>query len=234
LHVALWDQHCPVPLRGHRYFQRRVYGLPCAAVYVAARRRARLIGVTEQLLGGDWTGGGPFQYAGSIGPLSLGAESYSLFNRLGDAVALFGLVGLFGIDCVLDGAYPWPIEVNPRYPASAEVLERASGASMVGLHVAACRQGVLPKAKPGRWPGLTGKAIVYARGDRVVDAALFDRLWALRGDPDRPDIADIPRAGTALRAGWPALTMLADGADQVAVRDALTSRVAMVRELLDA
>src|SRR5262245_15365749 len=35
--------------------------------------------------------------------------------------------GLFGVDGVLcEGAF-WPVEVNPRYTASVEVLERATG-----------------------------------------------------------------------------------------------------------
>ena len=51
----------------------------------------------------------------------------------------YSLVGLFGIDLVIQQQRPWFIELNPRYPASAEILERATGQSLVRLHVDACR-----------------------------------------------------------------------------------------------
>jgi predicted ATP-grasp superfamily ATP-dependent carboligase len=225
-----WESAC--------YFQRRIEGLSCAAVYVAAAGQARLLGVTEQLVGAEWSGAGPFQYAGSIGPLELDVATRCDFERLGDALASLGLVGLFGVDCLLAGGRPWLVEVNPRYPASAEVLERATGVSLVGLHVAACRKGVLPDQfnppEPGQDPGLThcGKAVLYGTSDRLVDAELFARLWQLRGDADGPCVADIPRQGTTIRRGWPALTVLADGPDQERVREALVARIDQARREL--
>jgi predicted ATP-grasp superfamily ATP-dependent carboligase len=193
-----------------------------------------------------------FQYAGSIGPLELHGAEQTDFDRLGDAVASLGLVGLFGVDCVLADGRPWPVEVNPRYPASAEVIERATGVSLIGVHVAACREGALPDGidptEPGQRPGLTrcgptepsqrpgptncGKAVLYATSDRLVDAALFARLWEFRGAAQRPSIADIPRQGTTIRRGWPALTVLADGPDHESVRRMLKSlSEGMAREL---
>ena len=47
---------------------------------------------------------------------------------MADAVTRdFGLVGLNGIDFIARAGVPWPIEVNPRYSASMELLERRCG-----------------------------------------------------------------------------------------------------------
>ena len=45
-----------------------------------------------------------------------------------------GLRGLFGVDFVLRDGIPWPVEVNPRYTASVEVLEFAAGIRALTLH----------------------------------------------------------------------------------------------------
>ena len=70
----------------------------------------------------------PFAYCGSVGPLPLDCLLAPALRRLGHRLAAEGgLRGLFGIDGVLrDGAF-WPVEVNPRYTASVEVLEYATG-----------------------------------------------------------------------------------------------------------
>ena len=82
------------------------------------------------------------RYAGSLGPLPLDPRRHASLTRIGEVLAReFDLRGLFGVDFIDDGAEPWPIEVNPRYTASIEVLERALSFSAVGWHVAACRVG---------------------------------------------------------------------------------------------
>ena len=50
----------------------------------------------------------------------------------------FELLGLFGIDFMLDGEDVWTLEVNPRYTASVEVVERFTGLSAISLHAEAC------------------------------------------------------------------------------------------------
>lgn len=129
----------------NRYFQERIDGLPASAVYLAAADGARCLGVTRQLLGLPWCGIGTsetdrFRYCGSIGPLKLAPPLADRFNQLGNAIArAFRLVGLFGIDVILRGNEIWPIEVNPRFVASIEILERAYDFSAVRLHVDACQ-----------------------------------------------------------------------------------------------
>lgn len=236
------------PRRAGWYFQRRVDGEPCAAVYVAARGKAALIGVTRQLVGTPWTHAGPFQYAGSLGPVPLGAatpggghpcagsESESLrkqAERIGRVLAAeFGLAGLFGVDAVLAGAVLWPVEVNPRYTASVEVLERSLGIPAVAWHVAACREGRLPDAHCGLARQWCGKAVLFAAGDVTVPTAFEAFCEAENPDPPWPNLADLPGCGTRIAAGRPVLTVLASAADERLLEEALRGRLARAEAVL--
>ena len=66
------------------------------------------------------------------------------------AASAFGLVGVGGVDFVDDGRVMHPIEVNPRWTASMELVERARGLSVFGAHARACTSGALPAADDAR------------------------------------------------------------------------------------
>ncbi len=68
---------------GEAYFQRRIAGPSCAAVFVAANRQAQLVGVTQQLLGLGSSLAGAFHYRGSVGPLRLTADDTDAWQRIG-------------------------------------------------------------------------------------------------------------------------------------------------------
>ncbi|MEO6808451.1 MAG: ATP-grasp domain-containing protein, partial [Isosphaeraceae bacterium] len=128
------------------YYQERIEGLPLAALFVADRDGATLLGVTRQILGENG-----FAYRGSLAPWPLEADPRKRIEALGRAIAsAFPLVGLFGIDFVLRNGHPWPVEVNPRYTASVEVLEQALGRSLLTEHVRACAPKVAARLSPSR------------------------------------------------------------------------------------
>jgi predicted ATP-grasp superfamily ATP-dependent carboligase len=85
--------------------------------------------------------------------------------RLGNAlVSGFGLRGLFGVDFVLRGEVPYPVEINPRYTASVEVLEHATGLRAMESHRQACETAVrglefTPLSPSGRGVGGEGLAL---------------------------------------------------------------------------
>ncbi|MCI0378264.1 MAG: ATP-grasp domain-containing protein [Gemmataceae bacterium] len=118
------------------YLQEWVDGPSYAAVFLGLPNlAARLLGVTRQLIGEPWLCAKPFRYCGSIGPIALSAELHNQLQRLGEILTKsFGLLGLFGVDCIRCGETVWPVEVNPRYAASMEVLERATGQSFFALN----------------------------------------------------------------------------------------------------
>src|SRR5262249_18435246 len=137
-----------------------------AAVYVADGSSARLLGVTRMLVGEAWLHARAFHYCGSIGPVRTQPPLLEALERLGNALAKgFGLFGLFCVDFVMRAAIPWPLEVNPRYTASVEVLEYSSGLRALALHREVFKpQDSAPSfaiCTPG--PTVVGKAILYAR-----------------------------------------------------------------------
>jgi uncharacterized protein len=201
------------------YYQEYIEGKACAAVYVGGHHQARLLGVTRQLVGATWLHAEPFHYCGSVGPLQLTRSTETAFQRLGNALTDgFGLCGLFGVDCILQDGVPYPVEVNPRYTASVEVLELATGMEALGLH----RQVFSPDlnwqvdgslAMNSRNTSanheIVGKAIFFARSPLIVpsqgpwQAALESPCTGFR------PFADIPRAGERIEEGRPIVTFFA-------------------------
>ena len=220
------------------YYQRYAAGESCAAVYVAAQGRGVLLGVTRQLVGTPWSGAARFAYAGSIGPLNLSATLERGFTELGSCLAeQFALEGLFGVDAIVAGESVWPVEVNPRYTASAEIVERAIEQSVVGLHVAACRDGKLPAAPRPQTSRCYGKAVLYALEATGVGQPAVERLLELAGKKpgawaDWPRVADIPAAGSSVRRGAPLVTCFADGMDEHQTLERLEAQAAEIRRML--
>src|SRR5581483_11192270 len=182
-----------------------------AAVYVGDGQAARLLGVSRQLVGEPWLHAAPFHYCGSVGPLPPGAAPRQAFADLGMALGrAFGLKGLFGVDCVLRDGVPYPVEVNPRYTASVEVIEYATGLPALALH----RQAFGPAAPlpvvPRPPGGVVAKAILFARAPLRFPNGGTWSAWATAfpGAEVMPTFADIPQPGAVVEAGKPILTLL--------------------------
>lgn len=206
------------------YMQEYVEGVPCAAVYVADGRRARLLGVTRQLVGTPWLHAGAFRYCGSIGPTPPQDVLLQAFERTGTVLAAgCCLRGLFGVDCILRDGVPWPVEVNPRYTASVEVLEYGAGVPAMALHRAAFEPGA-PVAKPeAAGQGLVGKAILFARGDLIFpdDGPWMATLHSPGPVEEMPNFADIPHAGEPIKARQPVLSFFTRASTETACLDSL-------------
>ena len=215
------------------YFQKYVDGEAASAVFVAAGGAAELLGATRQLLGRDFSLECEFLYAGSIGPLALNSGEQARLKALGIRLAEeFGLVGLFNVDFVRTPETLWPVEVNPRYSASVEVLERCFGIAAIGMHVAASETQLVPQATAWNTDRVWGKAIAYAPHDSRVSAR-FDALVDALNEPGAvPLIADLPRVGDSLLAGQPIATVFADGDTASEVEQSLRSRVAQLLSTL--
>jgi uncharacterized protein len=128
---------CPLASGGTRfegpvYYQERIAGPSYSGLFLGELGSARLVGVTRQRIGRP---GAPFAYAGSLGPCSLAPDSVRTLEQIGGVLAsAFGLKGLFGVDLILKDEVPWPVEINPRYTASVEVLEWATGRALLEEH----------------------------------------------------------------------------------------------------
>lgn len=246
------------PVDERHYLQEYLAGDSFAAVFAAAAGESRLLGVTRQLVGLSAFHAAPFSYCGSIGPLRLGAAVAAQWRKLGATVAArFGLAGLFGIDAIRRGDSIYPVEVNPRYTASVEVLEPALDCRAVALHCAACagRLDAMPAAAAAaavaaqaRAPRrLVGKACLFAPRDLRLGAGGIGGAAAAGGEPGtgrgldglyRLDgarsfaLADVPLPGTEIPRGHPILTVIVSGAGAGEVRRRLESAAATVYDSL--
>jgi len=192
------------------YYQERIDGLSLSALFLGAGERTRLEGVTRQILG---RAGSEFAYLGSIGPWPLPPAVLERVEAMGHVLAnRFHLKGLFGVDFQLNGEHPWPVEINPRYTASVEVLELAQQRSLLLGHRALFDPAI---PFPAPWPQgqtsrVVGKLILFATAPcRFPD---YTRPRAIH--PDRfhlPTLADRPEPGTPSETGAPITTLFASG-----------------------
>ena len=144
---------CGRALDADHLLQAEIPGRPASVAFVADGQGARVLAVSEQLIGRRRLGARGFTWCGNLVPFTTApAEADALLPQARRAATVltryYGLRGLNGLDCVVardaDGAPQlWLIEVNPRFTASMELAEAAVGRSLFALHVAAC-EGRLP------------------------------------------------------------------------------------------
>lgn len=224
--IRLWEGG---PLRSGQYLQEYRPGLPGAAIFCGfPPGEALLLGWTWQLVGTEWTGAKPFQYCGSVFPFggpSLDKELAGLGTLL---VQRFGLRGLFGVDFLFSEAVI-PLEVNPRYTASIEILERSTELQSMAWHRAAFDPSTPRPPFPPRQPRNSwAKAILFARQALVFPTP---GPWEACLKPEASaafhcDYADIPPPGTKVEQGHPILTVFAEGPTHDSCLTALRQKVA--------
>ena len=182
--------------------QRLVEGMSISFVFLvpiagASKGIAIPFGETFQLIGHQDFGACQFGYAGNAGPADLDDAVIDTMQDVAQVlVERHGLNGIFGIDCIVrDDNTVHPVEVNPRYPASIELLEAASGISAISLLCA--RQGSFVPST-NRWHA---KAIIFAKADcRARD--LYE-IFAHEA------VADVPEVNAEIKKGHPICTVFA-------------------------
>jgi predicted ATP-grasp superfamily ATP-dependent carboligase len=201
--IIAWRPGTGVPRRA--YLQERIAGTPGSIVFAADGRRAVPLGLTRQLVGLPAFGASGFRYCGSLlaGHAPLFPRQAELLARAGELAGAvteaFGLRGLNTVDFIARRGVPVPIEVNPRYSASMELIERATGLLLFRVHAESCA-GRLPRL-PGAPAEVWGKAIVFARRATVIDDPT---AWGI-------DLADVPHRGERIARGRPVCTVFARG-----------------------
>jgi len=230
------------PASARRIWQERVAGSPVSASFVVDAHGARLVGSSRQLVGVAGWHAAPFAWCGAVDvPLdALPERTRRDWERVGAVLAGdFGVTGAVGVDAIAapDGSLV-VLEVNPRPTASMELVERRTGVSLAAQHLAAHgwhAPATSVAAAPG---GVWAKGVLRARSPLRIDeatcVAIDDRAEAWRRAGSADTLADLPRAGVAIPAGGPVLTVLAAADDPVGARAALESRVAEVEVLLAA
>ena len=197
---------------GGSYYQRRVRGRAISALFLADRRRALVLGFSEQ-----WAASAgprtPFRFGGLAQPAeiagSLAADLVAVIDRL---VEQTGLVGLNSADFMVRRRNFDLLEINPRIGASLDIFDRAPGAPLFALHCRA-HTGDLPES----WSipaGATASAVVYANRRLMVPRAYRWPAWSA----DRPDRGLIANRGDPLCSVFASDSSAANARATVAAR----------------
>jgi uncharacterized protein len=224
------------------YAQEHLTGRTGSATFLADGRSAVLLGTSEQLTGLTWLGASGFRHAGNLvegsrvtgGPADLlAAEGVEAARRIACGLASrFGLRGLAGFDFVAVDGIPLLIEVNPRWTASMELIEEATGISLFAAHLMVCDGAGAETAAAAAGcgtaasrpaSGVLARGVLYASEPLLTPPpALLEALGA----------RDRPREGERIEVGQPICTLTATGATRVDALAALRSRAEGARRLL--
>jgi predicted ATP-grasp superfamily ATP-dependent carboligase len=168
-----------------------------------------ILGITEQLIGLHEFGSRGFRYCGNILPLPELLDSRVSSNVLDQLNSLaafltkeYRLTGVNGVDFILKGDRVCLTEINPRYSASMELIERAYDIPIFHLHTQAVLDGTLPEFNLSELLNhrkFFGKVILFAEREAIMPDT---QSWAAKG------ICDIPESDEKIPAGGPICTLL--------------------------
>lgn len=227
--IQTWDSKAAesTVLQEPHGFQQRIAGTSFSSVYIAPVEVGdiRFVGVTQQLIGTGGATVSEFQWCGNIGPITLSIPVEHKLRRVGNILKWkLGLRGLFGIDFLLtEEEQIYITEVNPRYPASLELLEFAIGNSLLGHHV----RCFLPEFEMSQgWASSAegpffAKSVYYAPRPFEMQMAFSSEQTAAM---QFPRLADLPERGTDFETGDPVCTMFAKGSTLQSCQEALAER----------
>lgn len=215
LQIAPWSAAEPVRFEKGDYLQKRIDGPTVSGCFIAARSGG---GATKSVLLGCCTQHhhpmqDKFLYHGSYGVTPLEDATRNSIAQIGSRIAdRFDLVGVFGIDFIVSSQGIYLLDINPRIPASAEIIEQTyatvdSDFTIVGAHLGACLRSQVPDREYiGRVLKLHrkvfSKRIVYWDRDfrLLIDGELMHPFLQCG------DFTDLPPVGSVVSPGQPLLT----------------------------
>lgn len=220
--VAVWD-HSTVG--DDEYLQEYISGTSYSSLFVGNDNTACYLGSSRQLLLRDVASitdreHQSFQYAGSIGPISLRDEMVGQIQAIGNLLThQWGLRGVFGIDWIDHQGDLYFIEVNPRFTASAEVIETSLPDPVFQYHAQSFDSTSGNPVISLVDDQLTGKLILFAPCSGVLS---FEAPHSCTIE-NEIRFADVPRRDTFISEGFPILTILSQGRNENDVRERLVA-----------
>jgi predicted ATP-grasp superfamily ATP-dependent carboligase len=211
------DRRHPTPV--HRIYYQRVHpGVPMSALFIADGTRAHVIGVNELVIRSH--GSRPYVYHGAIGPVPVSPRVLRDIRQAVEAIAReWHLVGLNGVDFLLNDETIVVLEVNARPTATLALYDHVFPRGAVRAHVDACLTQSLQTAAAAQSHGVRGHAIVFAQESvPAFTTAACERMLALGW------VHDVPFAGSATTPGAPLCSVSANGRSVSDVRAALSAR----------
>ena len=129
-------------------------------------------------------------------------------------------MGTIGID-FMAGNKVHAIEVNPRFQATLDTIEMATGINLFAAHVRAYR-GILPSRRPA-CRQMAARKILFAEKDMEINRNLL--LFS-------PLIADIPWPGTSFEEGQAVLSVYGWGAGEGEVQAMLDKHIRILQQYM--
>jgi Predicted ATP-dependent carboligase related to biotin carboxylase len=197
------------------YYQKRVAGRSISALFLAQDGAARIIGFSRQWSSPSPTS--PFRYGGAVRLMRFDRKKKDQIGRWLDGLALHtGLVGLCSADFIdgPDGLHL--IEINPRPGATLDIFD-SDTAPLLNEHLRAVRG---EKIAVPSYRGATASAIAYT--SRPISRFPVIEWPSQTADHQSP--------GSALDAGDPVCTVLAQARSASAAERAVKRRVTEVAE----
>jgi predicted ATP-grasp superfamily ATP-dependent carboligase len=190
------------------YYQQEIAGEPVSVLFLADGKSARIVGFNQQWVAPE--SGLPFCYGGAVSRASVPPEAKTGMNlALQAIVGHTGLRGINSMDCMLIGNRFFVLEINPRLSASFGLYD---GPWLLREHLQACA-GHLWLGDVPDFPAQAHK-IIFAPAEFVVPRTMPWPTW----------VADIPEAGSIIKAGQPVCSVLASAADAASARKTVFAR----------
>jgi predicted ATP-grasp superfamily ATP-dependent carboligase len=194
-----------------------VHGVPSSVCCLATGSSAMAVAANRQMLRG--VGDAAFGFSGSVTPFR--GDALPMMVRYAEHIAAeSGCIGTIGIDFVA-GDRIHAIEVNPRFQATLDTIEIATGRNLFAAHVEACR-GNLPSGTPV-CRQVAARTILFAERDMLVGPNLVRFS---------PLIADIPWPGTAFEEGQAVVSVYGWGAGEGEAMGMLDKHIRAVQQYM--
>lgn len=196
--------------------QEYVAGTPASSTFVSSGSDFIFLGTAEQLRGTFFN---PFCYSGNVVPLKARRVAIEKMKEISRVIAeAFELEGCNGIDFVINRGGPYVLEVNPRIPGSAELLEMAHGFNVIDAHIKACL-GNLTSLKLKVPQKFYAKKILFADRDIIYKERL-------------DFIKDVPHYGERIDRESPICTVFGEGKTREECCTDLSNKERLVYESL--
>jgi predicted ATP-grasp superfamily ATP-dependent carboligase len=198
--------------------QEFVTGIPASVCCVTTGKKAQALAVNGQITRDD-----PvleFGFAGSYTPFIHPCTERMI--TLAEKIALVsGCIGVIGIDFIVGESHVWAIEINPRFQATLETVERATGLNIVQTHIDAYNE-IIPLTRPTSHQ-VSIRKILFA--DREFTWPQNTKSEKLKNPgEDLTRFSDIPQPGTIFEPGHAMISVYGLGADlKTATSDLHTS-----------
>ncbi|MEN9673542.1 MAG: hypothetical protein RL553_1807 [Planctomycetota bacterium] len=213
------------------YYQEFIKGENRSAIFCFTESGFELLGTSIQSSGTQSLHADDFLYSGNMGPVNPCNSELTDLQTIGKIISSnYRPRGLLGIDYILNDSKVYPLEINPRYTASMEVLELALGQNFITKHMQAFGFKTICENPARTEPSVIGKAIYYAPHDVLIPK---EAPWlSIESNPLLfSPFADIPKIGSAIHRGSPVVTIFAKADSLTEVKVQLKTRTSQLDSL---